>query len=69
MTPMITRDAPRLICGSRPNSRTRATMRSICSSVALRLGDDDHGAIERERSCLREADELQAESRWLAFAA
>src|ERR1043166_797046 len=35
MTPMITRDAPRLICASRPNSRTRVTIRWICSSVAF----------------------------------
>src|SRR4030095_15288626 len=35
MTPMITRDAPRLICASSPNSRTRVTIRWICSSVAL----------------------------------
>src|SRR4029453_6271713 len=35
MTPMITRDAPRLICASSPNSRTRVMIRWICSSVAL----------------------------------
>src|SRR5438552_17634168 len=32
---MITRDAPRLICASSPNSRTRVTIRLICSSVAF----------------------------------
>ena len=35
ITPMITRDAPRLICASKPNSRTRVMIRWICSSVAL----------------------------------
>src|SRR6266550_4305088 len=35
MTPMITRDAPRLICASSPNSRTRVTIRWTCSSVAF----------------------------------
>jgi hypothetical protein len=35
MTPMITRDAPRLICASSPNSRTRVMIRWICSSVAV----------------------------------
>src|SRR5437899_5076928 len=35
MTPMITRDAPLLICASSPNSRTRVMIRWICSSVAL----------------------------------
>src|SRR5205823_3802418 len=35
ITPMITRDAPRLICASSPNSRTRVTIRWICSSVAV----------------------------------
>ena len=35
ITPMITRDAPRLTCASSPNSRTRVTIRWICSSVAF----------------------------------
>jgi hypothetical protein len=35
ITPMITRDAPRLICASSPNSRTRVMIRWICSSVAF----------------------------------
>ena len=35
ITPMMTREAPRLICASSPNSRTRATTRSIWSSVAF----------------------------------
>src|SRR5262245_40439733 len=35
MTPMITRDAPRLIWASSPNSRTRVIIRWIWSLVAF----------------------------------
>ena len=42
MTPMITRDAPRLICASSPNSRTRVTISLDLFLGGVGLGDNDH---------------------------